>query len=75
MIYDSRFTSEYKKYIGNFEMIDFIDVWWTVFFNVMILSGWMIYDSPFTSEYEKYIENFEMIVFIDVWWTVFFWMW
>ena len=72
MIYDSPFTSEYEKYIENFELIDFIDVWWTVFFMVMILSGPMIYDSPFTSEYEKYIRNFEMIDFIDVWWTVFF---
>ena len=72
MIYDSPFTSEYEKYIENFELIDFIDVWWTVFFIVMILSGPMIYDSPFTSEYEKYIRNFEMIDFIDFWWTVFF---
>ena len=72
MIYDCPFTSEYEKYLGNFEMIDFIVVWWTVFLNVMILSGPMIYDSPFTSEYEKYIENFELIDFIDVWWTVFF---
>ena len=37
MIYDSPLTSEYEKYIETFEMIDFIDVWWTVvFFNVMI---------------------------------------
>ena len=77
MIYDSRFTSEYEKYIGNFEMIDFIEIWWTVFFffNMMIFSGPMIYDCPFTSEYEKYLGNFEMIDFIDVWWTVFFRMW
>ena len=67
MIYDSRFTSEYEKYIGNFEMIDFIDVWWTVFFNVMILSWPMIYDSSFTSEYEKYVVNFDKIDFLDVW--------
>ena len=72
MIYDCPFTSEYEKYLGNFEMIDFIVVWWTVFLNVMILSGPMIYDSPFISEYEKNIENFELIDFIDVWWTVFF---
>ena len=44
MIYDSRFTSEYEKYIWNFEMIDFIDVWWTV---VFFLIRWFFLDQWF----------------------------
>ena len=57
-----------EKYIGNFEMIDFIEVWWAVvfFLNVMILSGPMICDSSFTSECEKFIVSFEMIDSIEV---------